>query len=174
MVQDKDISEIEDEYELIPHKEIVELKDELKKLHDNPPTPNKHLQISMDDLAKKIDNLVNVFEKAMHTMTEDEGGATFKERMQPILHRMDKVLEQNAQIADGIVALADLVAELKENSEAHQQHNPGSLSRTMPPPPGSMPSPPGEFPPPPAFPPPPQGSPHPPLSGMPPPPPRKR
>ena len=169
--EDNQNSDAEDEYELIPHKEISELKDEIRRLHDNPPSPSKHLQISMDDLAAKLDNMTKVFEKAMRTMSEDEGGLTFKDKMQPILHRMDKILEQNSQIADGIVAMADMVNELKdENTKPMQEQQSDDF---FPPPPGMPPSP-GNFPPPPGMPMPPGMPPMPPLSGMPPPPPRRR
>jgi len=170
VAKDTEDFETEDEYELIPHKEIVELKDEIKKLHDNPPSPSKHLQISMNDLAKRLEQMTEVFEKAMNGMAEEEGGLTFKERMQPILHRMDKILEQNAQIADGIVAMADMVNELKEQKGPVQQE----VNDDFFPPPPDMPSPrgriPQDMPPPPGFPP----GPTPPLMGMPPPPPRRR
>ena len=169
--EDQDTSETEEDYELIPHKEIIELKDEIKKFHENAPNPNKHLQISMDELERKIDNLLEVFERAMHTMGEDEGNITFQEKMQPILHRMDKILEQNAQIADGIVAMADLVNELKEQGSPKKRDifMDFSAPRGMSSPPSSMPSFPGDFPPPP-----PLDGPMPALRGMPPPPPRRR
>ncbi|MBS3176666.1 hypothetical protein J4457_05520 [Candidatus Woesearchaeota archaeon] len=164
--------EVEDEYELIPHKEIVELKDEIQKLHENPPSPSKHLQISMNDLAKRLEEMTTIFEKAMQSMTEEEGGITFQEKMQPVLHRMDKILEQNAQIADGIVAMADIVNELKDKVDRVPSGS-SSFEESFQPP-GAIPPPPSNFPPPPGMPPLAGFSPNPPLMGMPPPPPRRR
>ncbi|MBS3128016.1 hypothetical protein J4410_02635 [Candidatus Woesearchaeota archaeon] len=166
-------SEVEDEYELIPHKEIVELKDEIRKLHENPPSPTKHLQISMNDLARKLDQMTEVFEKSMKVMSDEEGGLSFQERMQPLLHRMDKILEQNAQIADGIVAMADMMNDLKGGAPQKEEEldfpQPLGAPAGMPPFPSAMPPPPGYFPPP-GMPP----GPRPPLSGLPPPPPPRR
>ena len=104
---------IEGEYELIPHKEIRELKEELQKLREFPAGPGTKLQISLDELSKKTDRMIEIFDEAFHEITTEEGGLSFKEKMQPLTDKMNKVLEQNAEIASGIVALADIMTELK-------------------------------------------------------------
>jgi len=105
---------MEGEYELIPHQEIRELKEELQKLREFPTGPGTKLQISIDELAKRTDRLNEVFEEAMHEITVEEGRLSFKDKMKPLLQKMDKVLEQNSEIASGIVALADILTELKD------------------------------------------------------------
>jgi hypothetical protein len=102
-----------DEYELVPYKEIQDLKEELKKLKDVPIPSSKKLQVSMDDLASKIDRMTAIFEEAGHEIKTEEGGLTFQEKMKPLFEKMNKVLEQNSEIAKGIVAVADLINELK-------------------------------------------------------------
>jgi hypothetical protein len=116
MVEDlKDISmpSEEEDYELLPHKEIEELKGELQKLKDFEITPTKKLRLSLLELNKKIDRLLNIFDEAAHTIKAEEMGLTFKERMKPMSDKMDKILEQNADIAEGIVAIADMVKGMK-------------------------------------------------------------
>jgi len=48
----------------------------------------------------------------------EEGGLTFQEKMKPLFEKMNKVLEQNSEIAKGIVAVADLVNEMKPGTGA--------------------------------------------------------
>ena len=159
----------EEEYELVPYKEISELKSELQKLRDVPIPSSKKMQITMDELALKMDRMVAIFEQASHEMRTEEGGMTFEERMRPIIEKTNKVLEQNSEIAKGIVALADLIEELKGRLEkgflvkegvsqpssmsmgGYQQSSPSPMPSTLPtmpsaaapqPLPGVMPPPP--------------------------------
>ncbi len=104
----------EDEYELLPHKEIEDLKDELAKLKEFEIAPSKKLQVSLLELNTKLDKLLTIFEDATHEMNVEEGGLSFTEKMRPLLEKMNKILEQNSEIASGILALADMVKELKE------------------------------------------------------------
>lgn len=99
------------DYEILPHKEIVELREELLKLKAKP--SERTLQISMVELAGKVDKLIDIFSDALEQIRVEEGGLTFQEKMKPVLTRMEKILEQNSQIAEGIVALADMVNEIK-------------------------------------------------------------
>jgi hypothetical protein len=108
---------IEEEYELLPHKEIVELKDELRRLKSLPPEAGKHAEVSYDILTKKMDRLIEIFEEAEKSVEVEEGAVTFKERMAPFMDKMNKILEQNSEIAEGIVALADIMNEIKDKLE---------------------------------------------------------
>lgn len=103
---------VNDDYELLPHKDILELKEELRKLRAQP--SEKTLQISMVELSGRINRLIDIFEEAKEMIKAEEGALTFQEKMKPLLNRMDKVLEQNSQIAEGVVAIADMVNELKD------------------------------------------------------------
>ncbi len=104
----------EEEYELLPHKEIEDLKDELAKLKEFEIAPSKRLQVSLLELNTKLDKLLTIFEDATHEMRIEEGGLSFTEKMKPLLEKMGKILEQNSEIASGILALADMIKEMKE------------------------------------------------------------
>jgi hypothetical protein len=104
----------EEEYELLPHKEIEDLKEELSKLKEFEIAPSKRLQVSLLELNTKLDRLMMIFEDATHELRVEEGGLSFTEKMKPLLEKMNKILEQNSEIASGILALADMVKELKE------------------------------------------------------------
>lgn len=118
-----DVPPQEEEYELLPHKEIEELKEELAKLKEFEIAPSKKLHVSLMELNAKLDKLLTIFEDASHEMRVEEGGLNFTEKMKPLLEKMNKILEQNSEIASGILALADMVkgvkpaAELREESE---------------------------------------------------------
>ncbi len=114
----------EEEYELLPHKEIEDLKEELSKLKEFEIAPSKRLQVSLLELNTKLDRLITIFEDATHELRVEEGGLSFTEKMKPLLEKMNKILEQNSEIASGILALADMVKELKEKPEEMPRQRP--------------------------------------------------
>ncbi len=125
----------EDEYELLPHKEIEDLKEELSKLKEFEIAPSKKMQVSLLELNTKLDKLLTIFEDATHEMRIEEGGLSFTEKMKPLLEKMNKILEQNSEIASGILALADMVKEVKETKEAPRMEAPPSFAPEAPMPP---------------------------------------
>lgn len=131
----------EEEYELLPHKEIEELKEELAKMKEFEIAPSKKLQVSLLEVNQKLDKLITIFEDATHEMKIEEGGLTFTEKMKPLLEKMNKILEQNSEIASGILALADMVKDVKEETPAYERAGP-SPGPGVPPPSG--PTPPGK------------------------------
>jgi len=112
----------QDEYELLPHKEIVALREELQQLKQLP--TQKHLQVGLVEVAQKIENLLDIFREAQETIRVEEGSLSLQEKLAPMMERMDKILEQNSQIAQGIVALADM---LKEHKGVLGKTQPGEL-----------------------------------------------
>lgn len=156
--------DVEEEYELLPHKDIVELREELKKLKSLPPEAGAHAEASYEELSKKMDKLVEVFEEAEKTIKVEEGAATFKEKMAPVVEKMNTILKQNSEIAEGIVALADIMNEVKDKLEVGVIYKSNEAEKVKtepihrPAPPGAAPKPPGGesgLPPPPGMAPPP-------------------
>ena len=117
------------DYGLLPHKEIVELKEELKRLKEFDLTPTKKMEVSILDLNKKLDRLIEIFDHASHELRTEEGGLGFRDKLRPFVDKMNKILDQNAEIASGILAVADML-----KGKVPEMH------RTMPRPP--MPPPP--------------------------------
>ena len=107
----------EEEYELLPHKEIVQLKEELHKMKSFEVEPTRKLTVNLVELNAKIDRLISIFEEANKQIVTEEGGLTFQEKMRPFLEKMNKILEQNSEIAEGIVAVADLIKEFRTDLE---------------------------------------------------------
>ena len=114
-----------DMYELLPHKDILELKEELRLLKAKP--TEKNLQISIVELSTKLDRLIEIFEEAQEQITSDGGeGLSWEDKMRPLTEKMDKILEQNGEIARGILGLSDMINEVKESSEKSRSSSPGS------------------------------------------------
>ena len=112
------VSEAEyEEYELLPHKEIEELRGELHKLKEFEITPTKKLKVGLVELNIKLEKMLKIFDEAREEIKLEEGGLSFHEKMKPMVEKMNKILEQNSEIAEGIVAIADLVKDLKEGLE---------------------------------------------------------
>ena len=113
--QKKEVDTNDDDYELLPHKDIIELKKELEKLKKGP-TPESRDQ--MEKLTDSINNLLNLFKEASSQMhLEEQEGNLVSEKLGPIEEKLDQILDQNQKIAEGIVALADLIKEMKEEKE---------------------------------------------------------
>ena len=154
---------VEEEYELLPHKEIEELKTELRRLKEFEFAPAKKMQVSLVELNQKLDRLLAVFDEAMHAVRTEEGGLTFQEKMKPLVEKMNKILDQNASIAEGMVAIADMGKELRDKIEGNEEEEAAPVAPPLviplPVPPPLFPR--APMPPPPRFPP------------LPPPPPRR-
>lgn len=103
----------DEEYELLPHHELQELKEELRRLKEFEITPSKKMHVTMIELNHKLDKLITIFEDAMHEVRVEEGGLKFADKMRPVVSKMNKILEQNSEIASGILAVVDMLKEEK-------------------------------------------------------------
>jgi len=107
----------EEEYELMPHRAVARIKRELELLKKNAgKQPSVKMKISIDKLNDNINSLRNLFQEAAKAMPE-EGPDPHK----LLLSRIDKLEEENKQIAQGIVVVADLVKELKGETKMPQR-----------------------------------------------------
>lgn len=137
----------EEDYELLPHKEIEELKSELQRLKEFEFAPSKKMQVSLVEVNQKLDRLIAVFDEALHAVKLEEGGLSWNERIKPLVEKLNKILDQNASIAEGMVAIADMVKELKEGSAPDLEESPRILPPPILPPPRLPPIPPPPLPP---------------------------
>ena len=91
-----------DEYEILPHKKIEELRSKLEQLKRAKGIPNQiELNDTIDELNENIKHLISIFKKASEALPEEE----------KLLGKVEKLFEQNKQIAQGIVAVADMMNE---------------------------------------------------------------
>ncbi len=96
-----------DEYEIIPKHEINELKEEIQELKSYV-EPNKVVSSSneKDDLLSAMKELTEVFKQAVAELKKDEKKSDGLSKDE---EKIDILIKQNTKIAQGIVALADLL-----------------------------------------------------------------
>lgn len=108
-------------YELMPHKKIKNIKKEIENLKKKAETESftsKSFMKSVGSLTQSIDSLMELFKEATESMKmEEQAEEEVSKKITPLLARMDDIEEQNRKIAQGIVTIADMVTELKEDIE---------------------------------------------------------
>ena len=91
----------------------------------------------MEKLSDSINTLLSLFKEASSQMhLEEQEASMVAEKIIPIEEKLDQILEQNQKIAEGIVALADLIREMQDDQK--RKDRPGYNIRMSQPP---MPSP---------------------------------
>ena len=107
-----------DDYEFIPHNDIIKLKKEIDEVKKNPfgdSRQNKTLLDAMDDLTKAINSLVDLFKVASEELKlEEHDSVLINEKISPLLRKINDLEQQNEKIAKGIVALADMMNDRKQ------------------------------------------------------------
>ena len=96
----------EEEYELLPHQIVADLKydlEALKKKLSQPDSKANELILEIESMKDAVHELNVVFEKALQEMKEEDVSKTF----QVLLGRLDVVVSQNETIAKGMVAISD-------------------------------------------------------------------
>jgi hypothetical protein len=117
----------DDEFELVSHEELEELRKEVENIKKNPlgdTTSSMNLLDSMNDLTRAIKNLVSIFEN-----TEKELLNEYSKNKAD--YKIDRLLEQNKEIALGIVKVADMI---REKTEAQSMAKPVQRNAFPPPP----------------------------------------
>jgi DNA repair ATPase RecN len=120
--------EKDEDYEIIPHKEIIELKKEIDHLKRNPLGRGKsaeHLLDSINDLSNNISNLIKVFKEATNILKEDKSN---KQVDNNINSKIEVLFDQNKEIAEALVSLADMIKEEKKDLGS-MQNNISSFSK---------------------------------------------
>ena len=113
----------DDDYDLLPHKQINELRGLVQDLKNKVDKASpKELIDSMDSLAKSIDSLMALFKQAADEMRYEEkeeilsGGSEHK----AINEKLDRILEQNKIIADGMVTVSSMVRDFAGKQRKQQ------------------------------------------------------
>jgi hypothetical protein len=104
----------DEEYEILPHEEIEHLRREVEKLKKSPygeTGKGQTLLDSMERLTNSINRLVKLLEEVEEEVIEEY------EKNKPPAHQMNKLLDQNEKIAQGIVTLADMMKKKEEPVE---------------------------------------------------------
>tara|TARA_Y100000310_G_scaffold342895_1_gene448121 strand:- start:7651 stop:8199 length:549 start_codon:yes stop_codon:yes gene_type:complete len=144
------MAEDDGEYEIVPHREIIGLKNELQNLKGGSKDSTISFHASMDNLQLSMNSLIDIFREASRSMkTDEDHQGEVLQKIDDVTQKLADVMSQNEKIAEGIVAVADMVKELK-GSPKHEVGGPKMVHSPRPGPP-------------------PMGAPMPPPTGMPPP-----
>lgn len=142
--------EADDSYELMPQKEIVEIRKELDRLKKNPLGENTNTDTLLDalrDLSHTMKDLHQLFSTAAKDLKEEEVQLQPEQKLhdESLAKKIDTLIEQNKKIAQGIVTVAEMLKELKERKDEASLMKRYSMPRRpamMSPPPPPIPSPP--------------------------------
>lgn len=118
----------EDDYDLVPHTELHKLEDELSQLRRGTGGANpSNLKDSMDDLSRSLQSMITVFKEAKDELRiEDEEKELMSKKIDPILQKLDNLLDQNEKIAEGILTLADMIKKMEDKLMMHVQKDDSS------------------------------------------------
>ena len=137
----------EEEYAIVSKKEFLKLKNELEKLKKNPlqGTPaGENLQESIDNLSGSLNSMMTLFKEAADDLKiEERDTQIVAKKLDPLMEKVDTLIEQNQKIAKGIVAVADMVREKLSEIEEKTHAEPVKEERKELPPLGGAPAPPG-------------------------------
>jgi len=111
---------MEDEYEIMPHRTIENIKKELdelkKKAASTESISDKSFKKSLDNLTSSINNLMFLFKEASKEMQADEEREKGSiSDMGKVEKKLEELEGENKKIASGILAVADMLTEESKN-----------------------------------------------------------
>lgn len=118
----------DDSYDLMPHRQINELKrqiEELKAKQDR--ASPKEIIASMDSLAKTIDSLMGLFQKASQELKYDIKEEELASGKDSVNEKLDKIIDQNRIIANGMVAVSDMVKDFISRQKKQPVQKPNNF-----------------------------------------------
>jgi hypothetical protein len=126
----------EDEYDILPRNSLEKLKSDLDTLKKKTSGEGSENMVkSMEELKGSINNLLEMFKQASEEMKlENAEQIGVEKKLGPLTKKVDMLIEQNQELAKGLVVVADMVKEhfpklehevhdmLKKN--VHKEHHP--------------------------------------------------
>jgi len=106
---------IDDSYELTPHRELAELKQQLQELRSRVDNASpKELINSMNGMAKSMDSMLKLFTQAVEELKYEDRESSLSEGKEDINEKLDRLIDQNKAIADGVLAVSEMIEDLTE------------------------------------------------------------
>lgn len=119
------VNEEEGPYEILPYKEIAALKKEVAELKNKSNASSQDLLGSVSTLTKSMNDMLQLFTAAAEEMKlEEKTESGLAGKVEPIMDKLDEIIEQNKTIADGMVAIADMVKDTKEKKAREEREKP--------------------------------------------------
>lgn len=122
----------DEEYEILPHQLLQDLKydvESLKKKLTQPDKKAEELILEIESLKDSIHELTVIFQKALEETKEENLTAVVK----TVNERLEAVVSQNETIAKGMIAISDKVEDWmsKQASLPRTEVRPAGLQHTM-------------------------------------------
>ena len=100
------------EDELVPYKDISDLKKELEGMKGRKDISAKELYDGVQKLAQTMTDMLEVFGAAAEQMKlEEQSYESSAKKHEMIVSKLDKLIDQNKTIAEGMVAIVEMVKE---------------------------------------------------------------
>ncbi len=99
-----------DDYEILPHGELEQMRGDIKQIKENPfgqTETGQTMLDAMNNLTTSINKLLSVLESANDEIVRD-----YEENKSS--DRMNMIIEQNTKLAEGMVAIGELVKSLQD------------------------------------------------------------
>ena len=108
----------DDIYDIMPHKEVAELKRQMQELKSGK-NSNPELVQSMTALSGSMDAMLRLFTEAAEELKlEGKEESELQEKLGPMNRKLNEVIDQNKTIAEGIVAISDMIKDFMEHNGA--------------------------------------------------------
>ena len=105
----------------VSYKNISDLKKELETIQDRKDVSPKELYEAVHRLADTVSGMLEVFGAASEQMRlEDKGYEAESRKHENIISKLDKLIDQNKTIAEGMVAIVELVKEKMGSTEREE------------------------------------------------------
>lgn len=115
------------DYAIVPEDEFSQLKTDIKNIKSNPlgsSEEGRTMVATLTELNKSMSSLVNLFNVATDELKQEEHDSSLmSEKIGPLMDRIDNLEKQNEKIAKGIVAVADMIKDLKEEKKQANLYN---------------------------------------------------
>lgn len=98
--------------DFVPYTDISELKKELEEMHGQKEISVKDLHDAVTKLTETMANMLGVFAASAEQLKlEEKEYESEKRKHDTIIAKLDKLIDQNKTIAEGMVAIVELVKE---------------------------------------------------------------
>ncbi|MBI4452617.1 hypothetical protein HY637_04250 [Candidatus Woesearchaeota archaeon] len=113
---------VDDDYGIVPYKDISDLKRELEGIREKKDISAKDLHEAVRKLTEIMSNMLGVFAAAAEELKlDDKEYEAENKKHETIISKLDKLIDQNKTIAEGMVAIVELVKEKFPQKEKEQQ-----------------------------------------------------
>ncbi|MBN1385631.1 hypothetical protein JW968_01495 [Candidatus Woesearchaeota archaeon] len=113
---------MDEDYDLVPHEEIIKLRKEVEELKKNPlagTDSGKKLMGSINDLTLSLNAMMNLFKQASDEMKiEERESQIVAKKIEPLYDKLDELMGTNEKIAKGILTMANMLKEFMDKSKA--------------------------------------------------------